>query len=130
MVVDTSALLAVIFEEAEAAVLAEILATSDNTLCSAVSVLEAGIVIEARKGRAAGTDFQVFLDLAKIKVVEFSSEQASIATQAWRKFGKGNHKAGLNMGDCCTYALSKTTRQALLFKGNDFSLTDVMAVKY
>ena len=130
MVVDTSALLAIIFEEAEAAVFAEILATSENTLCSAVSVLEAGIVIEARKGRAASKDFQTFLDLAKIKVAEFSSEQAGIATQAWRKFGKGNHKAGLNMGDCCTYALSKVTRQALLFKGNDFSLTDVMAVKY
>jgi ribonuclease VapC len=130
MVVDTSALLAVIFEEAEAEVLAEILAASDNTLCSAVSVLEASIVIEARKGRAAGNDFQAFLDLAKIKVVDFSGEQGRIATQAWRKFGKGNHKAGLNMGDCCTYALSKISRQALLFKGKDFSLTDVATVKY
>ena len=83
-----------------------------------------------RKGRAAGNDFQVFLDLAKIKVVEFSGEQARIATQAWRKFGKGNHKAGLNMGDCCVYALSKATRQALLFKGNDFALTDLATVKY
>jgi ribonuclease VapC len=130
MVVDTSALLAIIFEEAEAAVLAEILAASDNTLCSAVSVLEASIVVEARKGRAAGNDFHAFLDLAKIKVVEFSGEQAAIASQAWRRFGKGNHKAGLNMGDCCTYALSKVSRQALLFKGNDFSLTDLATVKY
>ncbi len=130
MVVDTSALLAVIFEETEAGVFAGILATSENTLCSAVSLLEAGIVIEARKGREAGKDFQAFLDLAKIKVVEFSGEQAAIAVQAWRKYGKGNHKAALNMGDCCVYALCKVSRQALLFKGNDFALTDVMAVKY
>lgn len=130
MIVDTSAILAVVFEEPEAAAIAEILATSDNSWCSAVSVLEASIVVEARKGRAAVADFQAFLDLARIKVMEFSAEQATVAVQAWRKFGKGNHKAGLNMGDCCAYALSKVTRQALLYKGNDFSHTDVATVKY
>ena len=130
MVVDTSAVLAVIFEEAEAAVFAEILAGSETTLCSSVSLLEAGIVIKARKGRAAEKDFRDFLALARIKVVEFSASQSAIAMQAWRKYGKGNHKAGLNLGDCCAYALSKDLRQPLLYKGNDFSRTDVAAVRY
>jgi ribonuclease VapC len=130
MVVDTSALLAVIFEEAEAETFADILATSDATLCSAVSVLEAGIVIEARKGRAAARDFQSLLEVAKIKVVDFTPEQSQVAVAAWRRYGKGNHKAGLNMGDCCAYALARTSRQPLLFKGGDFSQTDIAVVRY
>lgn len=130
MVVDTSALLAVIFEEVEAEIFADILATSDATLCSAVSALEAGIVIEARKGRAAAKDFQALLDVAKIKVVGFTPEQSQAAMAAWRRYGKGNHKAGLNMGDCCAYALARTSRQPLLFKGSDFSRTDIAVVRY
>lgn len=130
MVVDTSAILAVLFEEAEAALFAEILAASEGTLCSAVSLLEAGIVLEARKGRAAEKDFLEFLDLARIKVAEFSAGQSAIAMQTWRRYGKGNHKAGLNLGDCCAYALSKDARQPLLYKGREFSHTDVVAVRY
>jgi ribonuclease VapC len=130
MVVDTSALLAVIFEEGEADSFADILATSEVTLCSAVSVLEASIVVEARKGRAAAADFQALLDVAKIKVVDFSPEHARLAVTAWRRYGKGNHKAGLNMGDCCAYALAKAVRQPLLFKDGDFSQTDIAVVKH
>lgn len=130
MVVDTSALLAVIFEEPECTLFAELLATSETTLCSAVSVLEAGIVIEARKGKAASRDFRAFLGAARIKIVDFTPEQAGLAMEAWRRYGKGNHKAALNLGDCCAYALSKAARRPLLFKGKDFPHTDVVAVRY
>ena len=123
MVVDTSALLAVVFEEPECTRFAELLATSETNLCSAVSALEAGIVIEARKGKTAARDFQAFLGAAKIRLVDFTPEQAGLALEAWRRFGKGNHKAGLNLGDCCVYALAKSARRPLLFKGKDFSQT-------
>jgi ribonuclease VapC len=130
MVVDTSALLAVIFEEPESARFAELLATSETTLCSAVSALEAGIVIEARKGKATARDFRAFLRSARVKITDFTPEQAVLAMEAWRRYGKGNHKAALNLGDCCAYALSKVARRPLLFKGRDFVHTDVVAVRY
>ena len=85
MVVDTSALLAVIFEEPECARFAELFATSETTLCSAVSALEGGIVIEARKGKAASRDFRAFLRAARIKIVDFTPEQAGLAMEAWRR---------------------------------------------
>lgn len=130
MVVDTSAVLAVVFEEPEAAAFAELLATSSLTLISAVSWLEAGIVVEARKGRAAVRDYRSLLAAARVKTVEFTAEQAQVAMAAWQRYGKGHHKAGLNLGDCCAYALSKTAGRPLLFKGADFSQTDVAAVRY
>jgi len=130
MVIDTSALLAVIFNESEAETFAELLATSDTTLLSAVSWLEAGIVIEAKKGKGAARDYQSFLATARVKIVEFTLDQGRIALEAWRDYGKGNHKAGLNLGDCCAYALSKASGRPLLFKGRDFSQTDVAAVRY
>lgn len=130
MVIDTSALLAVVFDESEAATFAELLATSEATLLSAVSWLEAGIVIEARKGKDAARDYQSFLATARVKIVEFTADQGRIALEAWRSYGKGNHKAGLNLGDCCAYALSKVSGRPLLFKGKDFSQTDVAAVRY
>jgi len=130
MVVDTSAILAVAFEEPEAATFAELLATSNLTLISSVSWLEAGIVIEAKKGRAAARDYRALVTAARIKSVDFTAEQARVALEAWQRYGKGNHKAALNLGDCCAYALSKTSARPLLFKGADFSRTDVAAVRY
>lgn len=130
MVLDTSALLAVIFDEPEAGAFAELLATSEQTLFSAVSWLEAGIVIEARKGGASTRDYQSFLSTAHVKIVEFTPEQGRVALGAWRRYGKGQHKAGLNLGDCCAYALSRISGRPLLFKGRDFLHTDVAAVRY
>jgi ribonuclease VapC len=130
MVIDTSALLAVIFDESEAETFAELLATSETTLLSAVSWLEAGIVVEAKKGKDAARDYQSFLAAARVKIVEFTPDHGRIALEAWRDYGKGNHKAGLNLGDCCAYALSKVSGRPLLFKGRDFSQTDVAAVRY
>lgn len=130
MVLDTSALLAVIFDEPEAGAFAELLATSDRTLLSAVSWLETGIVIEAKKGAASARDYQSFLTAARVTIVEFTPEQGRVALEAWRRYGKGRHKAGLNLGDCCAYALSKVSGRPLLFKGRDFLHTDVSAVRY
>lgn len=130
MVIDTSALLAVIFGEPEAVVFAEILAASKMNLCCAVTALEARIVVEARKGHGAAKDFQVLLDAANITIVDFSADHSRLAVAAWRQYGKGNHKARLNMGDCCSYALAKAVRQPLLFKGEDFSRTDIAVVRY
>lgn len=130
MVLDTSALLAVILDEPEAGAFAELLATSEQTLLSAVSWLEAGIVIEARKGGASARDYQSFLSTARVKIVEFTPEQGRVALEAWRCYGKCRHKAGLNLSDCCAYALSKISGRPLLFKGKDFLHTDVAAVRY
>lgn len=130
MVVDTSAVLAVVFEEPESAVFAELLATSSLTLISAVSWLEAGIVVEARKGRGAVRDYRALLAAARIKTVDFTIEQAQVAMEAWQRYGRGRRRAALNLGDCCAYALSKTTGRPLLFKGTDFSRTDIAAVRY
>lgn len=83
------------------------------------------MVIEARQGDAAGREFDLFMIRASIQVVPVDSEQTEIARSAWRKYGKGRHRAGLNFGDCFSYALAKVTGESILAKGTDFSLTDI-----
>ena len=83
------------------------------------------MVVEGRGGRAAGNVLDEFLVEAEIEVVDVTNSQMQAARDAWRRFGKGNHPAGLNFGDCFAYALAHTTGESLLFKGNDFSRTDV-----
>ena len=78
-------------------------------------------------GAAAGHEFDAFLDRAGIALVPVMAEHIDTARLAWRRFGKGNHPAGLNFGDCFAYALAKTTGEPLLFKGDDFALTDIEA---
>ena len=94
---------------------------------SAVSFLEAAIVLESRSGAAAGHDLDAFLEAAEIELVPVTPDQARAARQAWRRFGKGNHPAGLNFGDCFSYALAESAREPLLFKGEDFARTDIEA---
>jgi len=86
-------------------------------------------VIEAKKGEAGGREFDLLLHRSQIEIVAMDSEQAELARIAWRNFGKGRHPAGLNIGDCCSYALSKFSGEPLLFKGDDFSKTDLKIVK-
>jgi ribonuclease VapC len=124
MVMDTSALLAVLLGESEAETFAAAIAGDTRRLLSAVSALEASIVIEARKGPDGRHEFDLLLH----RIGAINQAQFEIARDAWRRFGKGNHPAGLNFGDCCSYALSKTSNEPLLFKGNDFSQTDVVKV--
>ncbi len=125
MVIDTSAIIAILAGEPEAEVLTKVIAEAPEIMMSSFSVLEAGIVIEARKGDAGGRELDLFLQRARVRVVPLDSEQASVARSAWRKFGRGRHPAGLNIGDCCAYALAKVSGAPILFKGDDFGKTDI-----
>lgn len=130
MVLDTSSVLAILLGEPEASLFVEIISKDQKRLISAGTALELMIVIEAKKSEAGGRELDLFLHRAKIDIVPFDSEQAEIARIAWRNYGKSNHPAGLNFGDCFAYALAKTSGELLLFKGNDFSKTDVLSLKY
>lgn len=127
MIVDPSAVLAVLFGELDAQRFDEAMARAPRCRMSAVGFLEAAIVLESRSGPSAGSDLDAFLQAAEIELVPVTPEQARTARLAWRRFGKGNHPAGLNFGDCFSYALAETAREPLLFKGEDFALTDVEA---
>jgi ribonuclease VapC len=128
MVVDTSALLAIFLAEPERGEFLELITQAETRCISAANALETGIVLEARRGEAAGREFDLFLHHAKFDVVSVDSEQMEIARLAWRKYGKGRHPAGLNFGDCFAYALAKTMGQPILFKGDDFKRTDLLPV--
>jgi ribonuclease VapC len=130
MVLDTSAILAILLDESEAPLFSEIISKDPKRLISAGTALELMIVIEAKKSEAGGRELDLFLHRAKIDIVPFDSEQAEIARIAWRQYGKSNHPASLNYGDCFAYALSKTSGEPLLFKGNDFSQTDILFIRY
>src|SRR5438067_1318694 len=128
MVLDTSSILAILLGEPENSTFAELISKDQKRLLSAGTALELMIVIEAHKGEAGGRELDLLLHRAKIDIVPFDSEQAEIARQAWRLYGKSNHPAGLNFGDCFAYALAKISGEPLLFKGNDFCKTDIKFV--
>ena len=94
---------------------------------SVASFLEAAIVLESRTGGVAGHELDFFLERGQIELVPVTTGQAQAARRAWRRFGKGNHPAGLNFGDCFAYELAEASREPLLFKGRDFTLTDIEA---
>jgi ribonuclease VapC len=123
MVLDTSALIAVLGMEPQAERLAAAI-EADPT------VVEAGIVIEARYGADGGRELDLLVAKAAFQVEAVTLEHARLAREAWRRFGKGQHSAALNLGDCFSYALAKSSGEPLLFKGTDFSQTDVLAVAY
>jgi ribonuclease VapC len=125
MVLDTSALLALLLNEPEAEAFRLALEEDQVRLISAVTLAETAIVIEARKGEAGGREFDLLVRTADLDVVAVDVEQVSQARKAYRRFGKGRHAAGLNFGDVFAYALSRTSGQPLLFKGVDFAKTDV-----
>ena len=125
MIVDSSALLAVLLREPDSERYEKAIATAPSCRMSAVNVLETSIVVEGRGGAAAGHELDAFLDRAGIEPAPVTTEQVRAARVAWRRFGKGNHPARLNLGDCFAYALAKTAEEPLLFKGDDFSRTDI-----
>lgn len=127
MVIDTSAILAIILNEPEATDLERRIVADPVRLISAATLLEAAIVIEARLGDAGGREFDLWLHRLDAETVPVDAEQADMARRAWRRFGKGRHPAGLNYGDCFAYALAATRGEPLLFKGEDFSRTDLAA---
>ena len=125
MIVDTSAVLAILFHEQDAERFARAITSAPTRRMSTATLLETSIVLESRSGSLAGYELDAFLEQAGIELEPVTPEQAQAARRAWRRFGKGNHPAGLNFGDCFAYALAEATREPLLFKGGDFELTDI-----
>ncbi|WP_036488192.1 type II toxin-antitoxin system VapC family toxin [Myxosarcina sp. GI1] len=125
MVIDSSALIAIFGDEPERPDFNRQIAAASRRLISAASVLETSIVLENRFGEEAYRELDFFLLKAAIQIYPFDAEQLEIARRAYRQYGKGRHRAGLNYGDCFSYALAKHTGEPLLFKGNDFSQTDI-----
>lgn len=128
MVIDTSALVAILLGEPDAGRFATALGQAPVRLLSAVTRVELSFVIEGRKGAAGRADLELLLRDGGFDVVSVTPQQASIAVEAFRRFGRGRHRAGLNIGDCFSYALAKATEHPLLFKGNDFNHTDIPVV--
>ena len=127
MIVDTSALLAILLREPDAPGFEQLIATTPNCRMSVANALEASIVVEGRAGMEAGIELDAFLETADIELAPVTAEHLIAARRAWRRFGKGNHRAALNFGDCFAYALAEATAEPLLFKGNDFARTDIPA---
>ena len=125
MVLDTSAVLAILQDEPERRAFNEAIEAADSRSLSVASLVEASIVIEARYGAVGVRHLDQFLDRADVAVVTVDVEQGKIARQAFSRFGKGRHAAGLNFGDCFSYALAHALGEPLLYKGEDFPLTDV-----
>ena len=127
MVVDTSALLAVLFGEEEAEELARAIAGSEVSRISAANLLEAGIVADNQTDQRAGRQLDTLVANFRLHIEPVTEQQVRIARQAYLDFGRGNDPAGLNFGDCFAYALAKATGEPLLFKGEDFARTDISA---
>jgi len=126
MILDTSALIAILRFETEAPEFARIIERAAQPRISAVSYVEAGAVIDASKDPVASRRFDELIEEAQVAIEPVDEAQARIARQAYRDFGKASgHPANLNFGDCFSYALAKSKGESLLFKGQDFSRTDV-----
>jgi ribonuclease VapC len=125
LILDTSALVAILYGEPEQVRFAQLLHDAECCRLSVVSLVELAIVIEAQAGPDAARQIDALIRRAGIVVEPVSLEQGALARQAFLDYGKGRHKAGLNFGDCFSYALAKATGEPLLFKGDDFALTDI-----
>lgn len=126
MVIDSSALVAIAFEEPEAKAFLATIHGSELRLLAAPTLAEASIVIMTRKGEAALARFRVLIAQARIEIIPFDDRLAALAVEAYRRFGKGRHPAALNLGDCFAYALAKSSGLPLLCKGQDFPQTDIL----
>jgi ribonuclease VapC len=129
MVVDTSALMAIFIDEPDAAEFEDAIDADPMRLISMGTVLECSIVLEARFGEAGVREFDYLLHRLSFTLTPVDGEQMEWGRLAFRNYGKGRHRAGLNFGDCFAYGLSKVSGEPLLFKGDDFSRTDVRAAR-
>lgn len=125
VVVDTSAVVALLTGEAGADALAQALESAEPRVMAAPTLVELGIVLEARFGTAGGALVERFLRDASVQVAEFDRDHADRAMDGWRRFGKGRHPAALNLGDCFSYALAAATGYPIVCVGEDFAATDV-----
>lgn len=128
MVINTSALMAILADEPERPAFVAAIEAADTRLISVATLVEISIVLETRHGAEGPRQLDLFIDRAGIEIVPVDVQQAREARRAFSRFGKGRHAAGLNFGDCFAYALAITTGEPLLFKGGDFSRTDVERV--
>jgi len=128
MVLDTSALLAILQDEPERAAFNRAIMAAEMRWLSVASFVETSIVIEVRYGADGLRDLDLYLSKAGIERVAVDPEQGEAARRAFRQYGKGRHLAGLNFGDCFAYALARLKNEPLLFKGDDFSRTDIASV--
>ena len=125
MVIDTSALVAILFDEEDAEDFEGAIEDDPVRLISAANLLETALVVESRYGAPGGRELDLLLSKAAIEIVSVTEEQVERARTAFRRFGRGNNQAKLNFGDCFSYALSVVSGEPLLCKGRDFRLTDV-----
>jgi ribonuclease VapC len=125
MVIDTSALIAYLERGPEAERVEERLLEADRLSISTATVVECGIVMEARRGDGGGLELDLLLHRLGVELVPVDERHAELARSAYRRFGKGRHPAGLDLGDCFSYALAQSTGQDLLYIGDDFSRTDI-----
>lgn len=129
MVIDTSAILAILLDEPERRAFNEAIEAAATRSMSVATWVESSLVIEARKGAEGLRDLDLLIERAGVEVVPVDREQGSLARRAFSRFGKGRHPAGLNYGDCFAYALARHLGEPLLFKGDDFGKTDVVAAR-
>ena len=127
MIVDTSAIVAILAGEPDAERLIEALSTATQCRISAATFVELSMVLEGQFGPEVAYQAEALFREIGMSIEPFTAEQAYAARQAFRDFGKGRHPAGLNLGDCFSYALAKLAGEPLLFKGSDFSRTDIVA---
>jgi len=125
MILDTSAIVAILYREPEASVFARLIYDADLCRISVATYVELSMVIENQLGPEGMRQAEAFFRRAGIVIEPVTLDHGELARQAFLDFGKGRHRAGLNYGDCFSYALAKATGEPLLFKGNDFSLTDI-----
>jgi ribonuclease VapC len=117
-------------QETEAEQIVRTLAATSERFLSAATLVEVGIVMQARRGDDGARDLDLLLAKSRIEIVPFTARQAEIARKAFRRYGRGRHAAKLNFGNCFAYALAKDESAPLLFKGDDFAQTDVMVAHY
>lgn len=138
MILDSSVLVAILLGEPDAPILGRALTNSERSAVSAATVLEAGIVAESRGGAVMSLQLDALLAQSETEIVPFTAEHARLAREGWRRFGKGNHPAALNLGDCFAYALARAFNAPLLFVGDDpgsgagacFGQTDIAGAPY
>jgi ribonuclease VapC len=129
VVVDASALIAILLAEDERARALDLIFDAGARIMSSFSFLEVSIVITSRKGLAGKALLDGLLQDAGIEIVGLDREQAEIARDAWHDYGRGRHPAALNIGDCCSYALARSSGLPLIFKGDDFARTDLKVIR-
>jgi ribonuclease VapC len=127
MVIDASALIAILFEEPEAERFLKLIAAALHRRISAANLLEAAIRADRVPDKSLGPALDALVRKLDMRIEPVHPDHVEIARRAYREFGRGNHPAALNFGDCFAYALAKATGEPLLFKGNDFSRTDIQS---